>query len=111
MNDSALGIPDELFAEDDQAKLLQCLDYQDSFAPNCNPISGQTLADLLLTKDSHPVIIIDCRFDYEYNYGHIKGAINVDNPRLLEKMFLHDLEKLKHLMRTKTILIFHCEFS
>ena len=107
---NSLGIEDELFQEDDTATLLEKLDFKDAFAPACNPIEGQTLANLLHNQ-SHPVIIIDCRFDYEYSAGHIKGAINIDNQALLEQTFLHDLQKVRELMRTKTILVFHCEFS
>ena len=50
-------------------------------------------------------IIIDCRFEYEYEGGHIDGAINYNDKELLAT----------HLFRTpmegKTLLIFHCEFS
>ena len=60
---------------------------------------------------SHPVIIIDARFDYEFQAGHIQGAINIDNQQTCEKELLHDLDKLRHLMQTNTIIVFHCEFS
>ena len=76
----------------------------------CNPIDGQTLADLIRNQ-SNPVIIVDCRFDYEFAFGHIKGAVNIDNRDLLENTFLHDLGKLRELMTKRTILVFHCEFS
>ena len=56
-------------------------------------------------------MIVDCRFDYEFAYGHIKGAINIDNQDLVENTFLHDLDKLRHLMTSRTIIVFHCEFS
>ena len=57
------------------------------------------------------MIIIDCRFDYEFNHGRIKGAININNQALLERTFLHDIEKLRQHMTSRTILVFHCEFS
>ncbi|KAI3323347.1 M-phase inducer phosphatase [Xylariaceae sp. AK1471] len=50
-------------------------------------------------------IVIDCRFEYEYEGGHIDGAVNYNDKELLAR----------HLFETpmegKTILIFHCEYS
>ena len=106
----SLGIEDELFQEDDSPMFLPTLDFQNSVRPDCNPIEGKTLAKLM-KEGNHQIIIVDARFDYEYNYGHIKGAINIDNQNLLERTFLHDLEKLRQLMRSRTIIVFHCEFS
>jgi M-phase inducer tyrosine phosphatase len=80
--------------------------------PSCNPINGETLATHLKTSN-HPIVIIDCRFDYEFNHGHIKGAININEHALLERTFftLNDMEKLRQHMTSRTILVFHCEFS
>ena len=57
------------------------------------------------------MIVIDCRFDYEYSAGHIKGAININDQNVLVQTFVHDRERLRRLMRSRTILVFHCEFS
>lgn len=50
-------------------------------------------------------MIIDCRFEYEYDGGHINGAINYNDKELLSS----------HLFQTpmsgRTLLIFHCEYS
>ncbi|KAK3329816.1 hypothetical protein B0H66DRAFT_469007 [Apodospora peruviana] len=50
-------------------------------------------------------MIIDCRFEYEYEGGHIDGAINYNDKELLAT----------HLFRTpmegRTLIIFHCEYS
>ena len=60
--------------------------------------------------------IIDCRFDYEYNGGHIPGAININTTAGVEE-FLLGLAAKKPEPSTsgdvtkKTILVFHCEFS
>ena len=77
----------------------------------CNPITGATLATFLKSSSSQPFMIIDARFDYEFESGHIDGAININSPADLEKIFLQDTERLRDLMRTNSILIFHCEFS
>lgn len=108
----SLGIEDELFQEDDTAKLLPTLDYYQavSYSAPCNPIDGQVLADLIKSQ-SHPVIIIDCRFDYEFAHGHIKGAINIDNSQLFIDTFFRDANKIREIMSTQSIMVFHCEFS
>ncbi|KAL0468896.1 hypothetical protein QR685DRAFT_319034 [Neurospora intermedia] len=71
-------------------------------------ISRDTLLEVLDGKYgsqySHR-IIIDCRFEYEYEGGHIDGAINYNDKELLAR----------HLFETpmegRTLLIFHCEYS
>ncbi|KAJ3554051.1 hypothetical protein NPX13_g10722 [Xylaria arbuscula] len=71
-------------------------------------ISRGTFLELLDGKYNasfNQKIIIDCRFEYEYEGGHIDGAINYNDKDLLAR----------HLFETpmdgKTILIFHCEYS
>ena len=50
-------------------------------------------------------LIVDCRFEYEYEGGHIEGAINVnDKDRLANQLF-------DSPTTDKTLLIFHCEYS
>lgn len=50
-------------------------------------------------------IIVDCRFEYEYEGGHIGGAINVNNKEeLAEQLFVSNRTE-------KTLLVFHCEYS
>lgn len=50
-------------------------------------------------------LIIDCRFEYEYDGGHVDGAINYNDKELLAR----------HLFRSplegRTLIIFHCEYS
>lgn len=62
----------------------------------------------LLQGDFSEVIsnyqIIDCRYPYEFEGGHIRGATNI-----------YTEEGIKELVdtpvATPTVLIFHCEFS
>lgn len=36
------------------------------------------------------VFIIDCRFAYEFRGGHIKGAINISDPKVIELLFIEN---------------------
>jgi rhodanese-related sulfurtransferase len=54
--------------------------------------------------------IFDCRFPYEYEGGHIKGARNMwTQEALMEHMFSKDPQYPKDGWRE--VFIFHCEFS
>ncbi|KXX80808.1 M-phase inducer phosphatase [Madurella mycetomatis] len=71
-------------------------------------ITRSTMLDVLDGKYSEHYahkMIVDCRFEYEYEGGHIDGAINYNDKELLAS----------HLFRTpiegRTLLIFHCEYS
>ena len=60
--------------------------------------------------------VIDCRFDYEYNGGHVPGAININTPAAVEEFLLGaGVVKPKACLsgdpQKKSILVFHCEFS
>jgi M-phase inducer tyrosine phosphatase len=60
--------------------------------------------------------VIDCRFDYEYNGGHIPGAVNINTTSAVEELLLgSSLTKPRPSISgdstKKTVLIFHCEFS
>ncbi|KAG8546232.1 hypothetical protein GDO81_019421 [Engystomops pustulosus] len=68
---------------------------------------------LIMSGQYHSLIercvIIDCRYPYEYEGGHIKGAINL----------YMEQEVVEHLLKNpiqphgskRVIIIFHCEFS
>uniref|UniRef100_W5M7X4 M-phase inducer phosphatase n=1 Tax=Lepisosteus oculatus TaxID=7918 RepID=W5M7X4_LEPOC len=82
-------------------------------------VSGQTVASLLLGEYSTAVrsfLIVDCRYPYEYQGGHIKGAVNLHSEAQVEAALLHE-EVLSRLSPTvpspdrPSLLIFHCEFS
>ena len=60
--------------------------------------------------------VIDCRFDYEYNGGHIPNAVNISTTTAIEELLLgSSLTKPRPCVSgdqaRKTILVFHCEFS
>ncbi|KAK6464293.1 hypothetical protein DFJ63DRAFT_333865 [Scheffersomyces coipomensis] len=53
-------------------------------------------------------IVVDCRFDYEFEGGHINGAINISTKEQIEMEFIHNVKPDTNL---KTLYVFHCEFS
>ncbi|XP_014260495.1 M-phase inducer phosphatase-like isoform X2 [Cimex lectularius] len=79
-------------------------------------ITCETLAHLINGKYEDTVAsfkIIDCRYPYEYEGGHIKGAINLYTCDHISKELLQCKEKPRETSQTtkRDILVFHCEFS
>jgi M-phase inducer tyrosine phosphatase len=71
-------------------------------------ISKETMVSVLDGTFNHlyeKLVIIDCRFEYEFNGGHIDGAVNFnDKEQLCSQLF--DVEPT-----SKALLVFHCEYS
>lgn len=55
------------------------------------------------------ILIIDCRFPYEFDGGHIVDAINIASQTNLEEHFV--LRNEQSLENGRKLLIFHCEYS
>uniref|UniRef100_A0A0N5A1K6 protein-tyrosine-phosphatase n=1 Tax=Parastrongyloides trichosuri TaxID=131310 RepID=A0A0N5A1K6_PARTI len=75
-------------------------------------ISGDTLKNIILNDDeiNEKYIIIDCRYPFEYNGGHIRGAINFYQTEGISEIFFPtDKKKAKEI--ENKIPIFYCEFS
>ncbi|XP_069141026.1 M-phase inducer phosphatase 2-like [Argopecten irradians] len=75
-------------------------------------ISADTMADIL-TGSYDDVIndyrIIDCRYPYEYEGGHIQNAENMYTRDQVQQL-LHNRQSCD-VTGKRTVLIFHCEFS
>ncbi|KAG0213760.1 cell division cycle- protein [Mortierella sp. NVP41] len=72
-------------------------------------VSPKTVVDVLegKYKDKYDILhIIDCRFPYEFEGGHIKSAVNINTTGELDKLLLQPARTDK-----RVLLIFHCEFS
>ncbi|XP_069066925.1 M-phase inducer phosphatase 1 isoform X3 [Pleurodeles waltl] len=54
-------------------------------------------------------IIIDCRYPYEYEGGHIKGAVNLHMEQDVESLLLK--KPIVPYEGKRIIIVFHCEFS
>lgn len=80
-------------------------------------ISSDTLRSLLLGEFDDTIAsfkIIDCRYPYEYEGGHIRGAINLySQEHILEELVNHKTDPpiVATEEHKRHILIFHCEFS
>ncbi|KAL1283489.1 M-phase inducer phosphatase 1-A [Trichinella pseudospiralis] len=84
--------------------------------PDLCSIDGRILVKLLNEEYSHIIekyIILDCRYPYEYNGGHIKGAVNVYTQEQLKRFFFHERnsETMKSSTESRQVVIFYCEFS
>ncbi|KAM7327298.1 hypothetical protein ACRRTK_013665 [Alexandromys fortis] len=100
----------ELIGDYSKAFLLQTVDgkHQD-----LKYISPETMVALLTGKFSNIVekfVVVDCRYPYEYEGGHIKNAVNLPLERDVET-FLLERPIVPCSLDKRIILIFHCEFS
>ncbi|XP_077394903.1 M-phase inducer phosphatase 2 isoform X2 [Festucalex cinctus] len=76
-------------------------------------VTGETVVAAMKGEFSHlveRVIIIDCRYPYEYNGGHIKGALNLYLEEEVED-FLLQTPVVASCPDKRVIVMFHCEFS
>ena len=82
--------------------------FQEGQPDSIPRITKDTLLEILDGNfDSHfdQRMIVDCRFEYEFEGGHIDGAVNYnDKEELTSQLFETSLPG-------KTLLIFHCEYS
>ncbi|XP_076372090.1 M-phase inducer phosphatase-like isoform X2 [Tachypleus tridentatus] len=77
-------------------------------------ISPDTVVNLLNGEYSHAIdsyVIIDCRYPYEYNGGHIQTASNIYTREGIMENFLSSKNKPGKIITGRNIVIFHCEFS
>ena len=79
-------------------------------------ITIHTMASLLRGDFNHKIArytILDCRYSYEYEGGHIRDAIHADsNIKDVCHQLMHDEIKYdKDGRKLPHVLIFHCEFS
>ena len=68
------------------------------------------VADVLSGKyGDRKHVIVDCRYPFEYEGGHIKGALNLYTKKLFDDYFLDEQGSFR--VTSDTIIILHCEFS
>ncbi|XP_036607919.1 M-phase inducer phosphatase 3 [Trichosurus vulpecula] len=76
-------------------------------------INPETVAALLrgqLQDLIEKFYIIDCRYPYEYQGGHIQGALNLHSQEELHHFFLKK-PLVPFSAQRRRVVVFHCEFS
>ncbi|KAL4660985.1 M-phase inducer phosphatase 2 [Arapaima gigas] len=76
-------------------------------------ITGAMMVAALTGQFDHVVekiIVIDCRYPYEFEGGHIKGAVNLHQEDEVEE-YLLKCPITPSSPDKRVLLIFHCEFS
>ncbi|CAL7938122.1 unnamed protein product [Xylocopa violacea] len=80
-------------------------------------ISTDTMAALIRGEFNDQIgsfRIVDCRYPYEFDAGHIQGALNLYSKDLIEQILLDPLTNTPEIQpdtNKRNILVFHCEFS
>ncbi|XP_041252870.1 M-phase inducer phosphatase 2-like isoform X13 [Onychostruthus taczanowskii] len=100
----------ELIGDFSKPHVLPTVEGKD---PGLKYISPGTLEKVLSGHYSSFIessIVVDCRYPYEYEGGHIKGAVNLPLQQDVEK-FLLERPLVPQDIGKRVILIFHCEFS
>lgn len=105
---SPAGGLDSIMDIDDNPQLQLQLPHFVADEESLPRITKETMIDILNGKYEGPYdqsLIVDCRFEYEYEGGHIEGAINVNSKEELAKQLFEPATS------SRTLLIFHCEYS
>lgn len=79
--------------------------------PDLKTVSPASVASLLQESVSFNFSLIDCRYPYEYEGGHIKNAENIYMKEDIEKRLTVVTSATLERVHSKEILIFYCEFS
>ncbi|XP_075787208.1 M-phase inducer phosphatase 2 isoform X1 [Pelodiscus sinensis] len=100
----------ELIGDFSKAYLLQTVEGKHQDLKYISPEMMVAVLNGHFSSLIESCVIVDCRYPYEYEGGHIKGAVNLPLEQDVEDFLLRDpivpLDGQK-----RVILIFHCEFS
>ena len=72
-------------------------------------ITKETMVDVLngeYRNELPNLTVIDCRFEYEFQGGHIEGALNFNDKEILAQQLFGS-----HQSPNSRALVFHCEYS
>ncbi|BGP37867.1 m-phase inducer phosphatase [Rhodotorula kratochvilovae] len=100
-----------------KGKVLPCFGVKEDGLMRITPRTLNELQSGMYRDGVKEFIIVDCRFDYEYDGGHIDGAINLSELADVEARLLNSANPPPPSTSDcapaegKTVLIFHCEFS
>ncbi|KAH9465949.1 hypothetical protein Pst134EA_013804 [Puccinia striiformis f. sp. tritici] len=123
--ESPVGMP---FSEKERAgKILPCHKVSNDGLMRISPDTMDRLLEGLYDDSISQKIVVDCRFGYEYEGGHIRAAINIHDKTNVDKMLLQGevfargqrdvpLPSESGKMDSagqgkKVVVVFHCEYS
>ncbi|KAH3758216.1 ADP-ribosylglycohydrolase family protein [Pelomyxa schiedti] len=70
-------------------------------------VTCETVASLM-REEPNKLVIVDCRFPYEFEGGHIENAVNLHTrEQILEYFFDNNNKRVP----SDVVVVFHCEFS
>lgn len=81
-------------------------DIESDTLPRINHDTFIQVLDGEFNQNYDKALIIDCRFEYEYNGGHIENALNFTDKEQLAQILFRESHQ-----NAKVLLIFHCEYS
>lgn len=93
-------------AENGIVHRLPCFDSLKDAIKRIDPATLVDVFDGRFASYYDRLLVVDCRYPYEFAGGHLPGAINVNTPQEIEELLFKQREANKH-----TVIIFHCEFS
>jgi Rhodanese-like domain len=101
-------------------KILPCHSVKEDGLMRITPSTLQALLSGAYDAQVASYRVIDCRFAYEYDGGHIKSAINLNKDEDIERFLFEEANRRGELPPAsqsgtpgfrQPILVFHCEFS
>lgn len=101
-------------------KVLPCHSVKEDGLMRITPATLQALLSGAYDAQVASYRVIDCRFAYEYEGGHIKGAINLNKDEDIERFLFDEAGRRGELPppsqsgtpgSRQPVLVFHCEFS
>jgi rhodanese-related sulfurtransferase len=103
-----------------QAQIQGCFNHRSElmdrlvFQEEQGDVAGISPSELVLILENpglvgcETIVVIDARFDYEFNGGHIRGALHVPTKATMVEAFEFLLTQVNP---ATCLLVFHCEFS
>jgi len=93
-------------ADSDENTIIPSFNVKDDPLRRINRATLISIMDGEYKERYDEYTIVDCRFEYEFEGGHIAGATNINSIDILEEKFFTEPQEDK-----RQVIIFHCEYS
>ncbi|KAG4302370.1 hypothetical protein PCANB_001366 [Pneumocystis canis] len=104
-DNSHLSLQASLEFNSNDCRILPCFSIKDDRLKRIDSDIFVKLLDGHYHDQCDEYVIVDCRFEYEYNGGHIIGAVNINTKDALDALFLNNPKT------RRCLIVFHCEYS